>query len=131
VLTNLGRYLDRLYATSHSRRDAVVEAFELFDRSATAGRTSEFYVKLRFWDGSLLQAEEALVVQAYAIIKTRYSYHYQGKDGSLIFRYDNAPHYPALAGFPEHKHDPSAVAPAAAPDLSQVLREIDAYLGEL
>ena len=125
---NLSRYLDRLYATIQSRRETTVEAFELLDRSVTAGRTSELFVRLRFWDGSLLQAEEALVVQAYAIVKVRYSYHYQAADGTLILRYDNAPHYPDLAGFPDHRHDPDRVLPASAPDLSQVLKEIDAHL---
>ena len=128
MIANLGRYLDRLYATIHSRQGTTVEAFELYDRSVTAGRTSEFYVRLRFWDGSLLQVEEALVAHAYAIVKTRYSYHYQDAEGDLVFRYDNAPHYLDLPGFPEHRHDPNGVAPAAAPDLGQVLREIDEHL---
>ncbi len=131
MIANLGRYLDRLYATIHSRRGTTIEAFELLDRSVTAGRTSEFYVRLRFWDGSLLQVEEALVAHAYAIVKTRYSYHYPDAEGDLVFRYDNAPHYPDLPGFPEHRHDADSVTPAAAPDLSQVLREIDVYLSLL
>lgn len=125
---NLSRYLDRIYATIHSRRDTTVEAFELLDQSLTAGRTSELTIRLRFWDGSLLQVTEALVVQAYAIVKARYSYHYQAADGTLIFRHDNAPHFPDLEGFPDHRHERNRVLPASAPDLSQVLREIDGYL---
>ena len=128
MIPNLNRYLDRLYATIHSRREIGVKEFELFDQSATAGRTSELFMRLRFWDGSLLQVEEALVVQALAIIKVRYNYHYQRADGTLAFRYDNAPHYPNLPGFPEHKHEGDQVISAPAPDLSQVLRETDGYL---
>jgi hypothetical protein len=128
MIPNLSRYLDRLYATIHSRHEIVVEEFELFDQSAIAGRTSELCVRLRFWDGSLLQVEEALVVQAFSIIKTRYNYHYQRADGTLVFRYDNAPHYPDLPGFPEHKHGGEQVLSAPAPDLSQVLIETDRYL---
>ena len=128
MIPNLSRYLDRLYATIHSRHEIVVEEFELFDQSAVAGRTSELFVRLRFWDGSLLQVEEALVVQAFTIIKTRYNYHYQCADGTLVFRYDNAPHYPDLPGFPEHKHSGDQVLSAPAPDLSQVLVETDRYL---
>ena len=71
MIPNLSRYLDRLYATIHSRREIVVEAFERFDPSAVAGRTSELFVRLRFWDGSLLQVEEALVVQALHDHQTR------------------------------------------------------------
>jgi len=128
MIPNLSRYLDRLYATIHSRHEVLVEEFELFDQSAVAGRTSELFMRLRFWDESLLQVEEALVVQALTIIKTRYSYHYQRADGTLVFRYDNAPHYPDLPGFPEHKHIGEQVLSAPAPDLSQVLTETDEYL---
>ena len=128
MIPNLGHYLDRLYATIHSRHEVVVEEFELFDQSATAGRTSELFMRLRFWDGSLLQVEEALVVRALAIVKVRYNYHYQRADGTQVFRYDNSPHYPELPGFPEHKHEGDRVLSAPAPDLSQVLRETDGYL---
>jgi hypothetical protein len=128
MIPHLGHYLDRLYDTIHSRRAIVVEEFELFDQSATAGRTSELLVRLRLWDGSLLQVEEALVVRAFAIVKVRYNYHYQRADGTLIFRYDNAPHYPDLPGFPEHKHEGGQALSAVSPDLSEVLREIDEHL---
>ena len=100
MIPNLSHYLDRLYATIHSRREIVVEEFELFDQSATVGRTGELFMRLRFWDGSFLQVEEALVVRAFAIVKVRYSYHYQRALRALVFRYDNAPHYPDLPGFP-------------------------------
>jgi hypothetical protein len=128
MISNLSHYLDRLYATIHSRHEIVVEEFELFDQSATAGRTSELFMRLRFWDDSFLQMEEALVVRAFAIVKIRYNYHYQRADSTLVFRYDNAPHYPDLPGFPEHKHEGDDVFSAPAPDLSEVLREIDGYL---
>ena len=128
MILNLSRYLDRLYAMIHSRHEIVVEEFEFLDQSAAAGRTSEIFMRLRFWDGSLLQVEEALVVRAFAIVKVRYNYHYQRADGTQVFRYDNAPHYPDLAGFPAHKHEGDQVLSAPAPDLSQVLRETDGYL---
>lgn len=70
MIPNLSRYLDRLYATIHSRHEIVVEEFELFDQSATADRTSELFMRLRFWDDSLLQVEEALVVRALLLSKS-------------------------------------------------------------
>ena len=128
MIPNLSRYLDRLYATIHSRHEIVVEEFELSDQSAIAGRTSALFMRLRFWDGSQLQVTEALVLRAFAIVKVRYNYHYQRADGTIVFRYDNAPHYADLPGFPEHKHEGEQVLSAPAPDLSQVLRETDGYL---
>jgi hypothetical protein len=57
-----------------------------------------------------------------------YAYHYQAADGSMIFRYDNTPHFPTLSSFPHHKHlsDGTSVVPCAAPTLAQVLAEIEA-----
>jgi len=128
MIPNLSRYLDRVYATIHSRHEIEVEEFELFDQFATGARTSELFMRLRFLDGSLLQVEGALVVRAFAIVKVRHNYHYQRADGTQVFRYDNAPHYPDLPSFPEHKHEGDQVLWAPAPDLSQVLRETDGYL---
>jgi len=70
----------------------------------------------------------ATIYSRHEIVKTRYNYHYQRADGTLVFRYDNATHYPDLPGFPEHKHSGAQVLPAPAPDLSQVLVETDKYL---
>lgn len=60
--------------------------------------------------------------------RVRYKFHYQRADGTLIFRYDNAPHHPGLSTFPHHKHVGNSIVPAEAPDLSEVLREIDTLI---
>ena len=59
------------------------------------------------------------------MVKVRYSHHYKRAGGTLVFHCENAPHHPGPPGFPEHKHGGSNVVPAPAPDLSQVLGEID------
>ncbi len=124
----LDRYVHRLADTILSRRDITVEEL-LYDDQLTEG-DSAFDARLWFPDGSLLEVAEVLVVQ-YGILlnKLRYSYHYQAADGQLLFRYDNAPHFPCLPGFPHHKHvGDKPPEPATPPDLSDVLREIDAFL---
>lgn len=128
MIPKMSRYLDRLYATIHSRQEITVEEFYFFDHSDVLGHTSELFIRLCFWDGSLLQVEEALLARMFTIIKVRCSYHYQRADGRRVFRYDNAPHYPDLPGFPAHKHEGDRVVPAPAPDLSEVLQEIDGHL---
>jgi hypothetical protein len=35
----------------------------------------------------------------------KYSYHWQSKDGKLIGRWDNAPHWPDAGTFPHHFHN--------------------------
>ncbi|HRJ43663.1 MAG TPA: DUF6516 family protein, partial [Caldilineaceae bacterium] len=62
------------------------------------------------------------------IERIKYVFQYQGEDGTLIFRYDNAPHFPDLPTFPSHKHTPDGVIAADTPDLTDVLQEIDAIL---
>jgi hypothetical protein len=118
----LKRYLHRLYDTIISRGYVEIEhlAFdELSDRqSIVEGR-------LRFHDGSLLDFDEVVLLRDEQIVKLRYAYHYQNQSGEMIFRYDNAPHYPNIPTYPHHKHVGSDVEPAQVPDLSEVLRQIE------
>lgn len=80
--------------------------------------------EIRFVDRSVLHVREFVHVghspQRYA-----YAYHYQGTDGVLVFRYDNAPHYPELLNAPHHKHVTGrSVVPSEVPELASVLDEI-------
>lgn len=80
---------------------------------------------LHFLDGSRLHFREFVNVE-HGTDRYMYVYQYQHSDDTLIFRYDNAPHYPDLPSFPHHKHDgnESNVVPVSAPDLGTVLSEI-------
>ena len=129
-MSSLHRYLGRLHDTVLSRQELQIEDLEIIDRSDSPGQTSEFYAMLRFPDRSQLQVVEKLIADRFTITKARYAYHYQQADGSLIFRYDNVPHYPELRTFPHHKHVGESVIAAQSPDLSEVLREIDGILYE-
>jgi len=62
------------------------------------------------------------------VVRRMYSYHYQDTNAALIFRYDDTPHHPGLSTFPHHKHAGSEgnVVTATPPDLSIILREIEA-----
>jgi hypothetical protein len=93
-------------------------------RTADAGLIR---VELTFADGSCLYFRELVEIQA-RVIRIMYSYHYQHEGGSLIFRYDDTPHFPALPQFPHHKHIGGQTEATASqpPDLIAVLREIEA-----
>lgn len=82
--------------------------------------------ELTFADGSCLHFRELVEIQA-RVMRIMYSFHYQRENGSLIFRYDDTPHFPALPQFPHHKHIGSQTdaIPAQPPDLTAVLREIE------
>ena len=79
-----------------------------------------------FADGSRLHFRE-LVDLELEPARRMYSYHYQRVDASLIFRYDDTPHYPELPGLPHHKHDGDEqnVVAVTPPDLAAVLKEIE------
>lgn len=83
--------------------------------------------ELTFADSSSLYFRELVEMQA-RVIRIVYSYHYQREDGSLIFRYDDTPHFPGLPQFPHHKHigSQAEALPSQSPDLSAVLHEIEA-----
>ena len=118
----VNRYLHRLYDTITSRGYIEVEQLIFNNQSDRRGTIRG---RLKFHDGSLLDFGEVLILQSRHIVKLRYAYHYQNASGEVIFRYDNAPHYPNLPTHPHHKHVGSTVEPAQVTDLSEVLREIE------
>ncbi len=120
-------YLHRLYDTVISR--GYIEIEQLIFNYAS-NRRGSIIGQLKFYDGSFLEFGEVLIMRDRQIEKVRYPYHYQSESGELIFRYDNAPHYPNLSTHPHHKHIGLTVAPTEAPDLSNVLHEIEQLIFE-
>ena len=121
----LNRYLSRLYDTILSRGEIQVEAIRLERPAEDLGLIA---ADLRFYDGSMLSFDERVRVERGGVVKVEYRYHYRRADGTLVFRYDNAPHHPELPNFPHHVHIEDRVEPADPPDLHDVLQKIDGYL---
>ena len=128
MTTRLHHYLARLQHTILSRQEIEITEMEIVDHSDQPGQISEFYTRLRFHDDSQLTVVEKLIAERFTIVKARYAYHYQRADGSLVFRYDNVPHHPEIKTHPHHKHIGASIVATQPPDLSEVLREIDAIL---
>jgi hypothetical protein len=105
-----------------SRADALIEELDLDIQSRHSGGING---RLRFYDGSLLQFDETVLLRGRQIIKLQYTYHYQTKANKLIFRYDNAPHHPHIVTYPHHKHVGPNIESALPPDFNDVLSEID------
>jgi len=59
-----------------------------------------------------------------------YRFHWQDRNGALIKRWDSAPHFPNLAGFPDHIHvgEGASVEPGKPINCLRVLGEIDREL---
>ena len=121
----IDRYLSRLYDTILSRSEIQIEAIHLERLAEDQGLIA---ADLRFFDGSILSFDERVHVERGRVVKIKYRYHYQRADGTLGFRYDNAPHHPEVFTFPDHIHIEGRVEAAEPPDLSEVLRRIDELL---
>ena len=57
-----------------------------------------------------------------------YRYHFQDEKNSLIFRYDNTPHFPKLKSFPDHKHTKNEIVESNRPSILNVINEIKVHL---
>ncbi len=57
--------------------------------------------------------------------RPKYRFNLSDSKGSLIFRYDNAPHFKDIETFPHHKHIPDEVKPSREIGLAEVVSEIE------
>ena len=83
-----------------------------------------------FNDGSRLHFREFVQAKrGHPVNRYMYAYQYMNAGEMLIFRYDNASHFPHLATAPHHKHiGETDVVAANAPDLESVLKEIEGLI---
>jgi len=81
-----------------------------------------------FKDDSRLHFRE-LVSTDPSVQVVSYTYQYMRADGTTIFRYDDADHFPNLTTAPHHKHvGETDVVAANGPSLESVLKEIEGMI---
>jgi len=93
-----------------------------------SGTTLYLRGSLRFIDSTLLEIALFANESIHRIIVDKYRFQYMSKDGKMIFRYDNAPHYPGMASFPHHKHTSDKVVPSSMPAITDLLNEISSII---
>lgn len=108
----------------------VVQTFNVtYDKRSTY--EGFIHGEIIFVDDSLLHLREFVDVET-DIDRSTYVYQYMTAAQTLVFRYDNTGHHRKLnlLTYPHHKHDNSEVNVIAspAPDLADVLREIQMLL---
>lgn len=96
---------------------------ETYIEEVLGANRANLRIRVRFAEGQMLAISEAVVVDNDKLVHLDYRYHCQGPDHALLFRYDSAPHFPELPGFPEHQHLPGSVISAVRPEIAQVLAE--------
>jgi uncharacterized protein DUF6516 len=107
--------------------DPLVIFTDLY-RFYTSRETGYVKGEITFIDGSFLVVFQHVRIEAEELTVTDYRYHYMTAENKLIFRYDNAPHYPQMGTFPHHKHLPSGVQDATMPSSNDLLAEIDSIV---
>lgn len=106
---------------------ALSHSVNMQDIHAEKRTFTEGYLRgeVLFKDGSRLHFRE-LVTTEPSVQRISYTYHYMQADETLIFRYDDADHFPYLPTAPHHKHfGESDVIESNAPNLAAVLKEIE------
>ena len=117
---SINTYIEAIQATLRDSPFVHDPKISVDDRGEVWFLCADIY----FIDNTRLHFRE-LYIRRDEPYKRNYAYHYQKADGTLIFRYDNAPHYPDLAEAPHHKHiGEDKVISAPPPDLQQILDEI-------
>ena len=99
------------------------KSIDLREFSATEGMLRG---KLLFVDGSVLEFMEYLKEEN----RLKYRFHLMDMHGSMVLRYDNAPHHKDVSSFPHHKHLPSNVAESVDKSLMDVLDEIEILMSD-
>ncbi len=93
----------------------------------------EAYVKgeLLFIDMSSFEFAIYLTVRDRKVIFDKYRLQYMDSQNSLLFRYDNAPHYKDGSTFPDHKHlHDGKVIDSNLPSFAELLEEITAMIAQ-
>ncbi|MCA1793704.1 MAG: DUF6516 family protein [Desulfobacteraceae bacterium] len=116
----LTEHLSAVEAVVRKLKEVYVERYE--EEILTDNRVN-LRIRIRFKSGYLLELNEANMVEESAIIRLYYRYHFQDEKNRLVFRYDNAPHFPGFENFPHHKHLPDKVTDIIASSILNVIEE--------
>lgn len=112
-------YLQRIRQVVESLAGAQVEFY--LEQLLSPDRVNLRF-KLTWSSGAFMEVSEAIEARGDVLVWLSYRYHFQ--DATLLLRYDNAPHYPGLPTYPDHRHQGTQVTAHARPDLETFLLEI-------
>ena len=120
LLDEMIKYLKDVEIVVLGLENAYVERYE---EEVLAEDRVNLRIRIRFASGHLLELNEAIIFEEGHIRHLSYRYHFQNELNSLIFRYDNTPHFPDLESFPHHKHLPYKVIETKQPSICKVIEE--------
>ena len=86
----LNTYLESVGNTVTGLEDAYIERYE---EEILGENRINLRLRIRFNTGYLLEVNEAIVIEDGRMKRLNYRYHFQDEQNTLIFRYDNTPHF--------------------------------------
>jgi hypothetical protein len=95
-------------------RDYSVSEFKRYDNA------SSLVASLEFIDRSTLYIKDYLFLNG----SRKYSFHWQGRNGNLISRWDNSPHHKEISTFPHHCHLPGKIENSQKRNLEDIVEII-------
>jgi hypothetical protein len=98
----------------------LIDSFRII-RELSGNNDGFIRIKCSLADGSTLEFAEYVQLKAGSIYLQTYSYHWQSCKGTLLKRWDNAPHHPEIATFPDHLHKGDVIADSKPMTLALVL----------
>jgi hypothetical protein len=120
---SLNEYIEVLNRAIQRLDDYGLAELIEFNSELRAEKKAVINIKIIFINKSTLYIREYLNGK-YGIERIDYAYQYQTEEGTLIFRYDNAKHKPAL-GFNEHKHTQNgSLIPRQLPPIDEIVDEV-------
>ena len=119
----IAEYLDSI--KERLLTDPIVASFQIA-RDRTTSVDAHLRARLVLVDGGQLEFSEYVQRSGGQIEVVTYSYHWADAENGLIRRWDNAPHYPDLSGFPHHVHHGATgeVTPGKPMNIFAVLDEM-------
>jgi hypothetical protein len=124
------RRLDALLSTTALVRD--VEIVRRSIRDTEFEKVLHYRYRVLLTNGGMVEMTERVLEARGTLEVSKYRHHWQDRNGLLIKRWDNAPHYRAIETFPHHLHDGaedhvvSHPATTGLEVLQQILEEAEA-----
>ena len=120
LLNHLSKYLESVERAIRKLEGAYVERYE--EEILTVNRVN-LRIRIRFQTGHMLELNEAITGKKNQIMHIGYRYHFQDRNNSVVFRYDNTPHFQELDTYPHHKHISDGVVTVDQPTIFAVIEE--------
>lgn len=82
-------------------------------------------LRIEFIDDSVLYTNEYIGAS-----RRKYAFQWQTADGVWLIRWDNVPHFPKLASFPDHQHDYRSGSEVVMESFDVVLVDVLIYIND-